>query len=127
MTNPSDRAYTDSHEWLSQINNDDVRIGLTGYAVNQLGDIVFINLPEVGDEVTLGEPLGDVESSKAVSDIFSPVSGTVRAVNEALMDSPEIIKASPYDAWLVEVENVTAAMNTLTPEQYQELCEKGGK
>ena len=87
MNNPANLSYTKSHEWLEELDNDTVRIGLTDFAQESLGDIVFVNLPQVGDEVVAGESLGDVESVKAVSDVFCPVSGTVLAVNEALLDA----------------------------------------
>ncbi len=123
MNNPANLSYTKSHEWLEELDNDTVRIGLTDFAQESLGDIVFVNLPQVGDEVVAGESLGDVESVKAVSDIYSPVTGVVRAVNEELMDAPELINQNPYEAWLVEVENVTERVETLSAEAYELFCQ----
>ncbi len=102
------------------------RVGLTDHAQEALGDLVFVNLPEVGDALTCGEALGDVESVKAVSDVFSPVTGTVKAVNEALLDAPESINADPYGAWLVEVEDITGQEDLLDAAAYEALCAEEG-
>lgn len=102
---PEDLKYTAEHEWVREGNESTVRIGITEYAAEQLGDIVFVSLPAVGDEVTAGDSCGELESTKSVSDVFSPVSGVVTAINQALEDSPEQINADPYgDGWLFEVE-----------------------
>ena len=97
--------YTKSHEWIAK-DGDVATIGLTDYAQSELGDLVFVNLPEEGDEVTVGEAFGDVESVKAASDVYSPVTGTVSAVNEELLDAPESINEAPYDAWLIKVTDI---------------------
>ncbi len=123
MNNPANLSYTKSHEWLEELDDDVVRIGLTDFAQDSLGDIVFVNLPSVGDEVVAGESLGDVESVKAVSDIYSPVTGVVRAINEELLDTPEAINDNPYEAWLVEVENITEREETLSAEGYETFCQ----
>ncbi len=123
MNNPANLSYTKSHEWLEELEDDVVRIGLTDFAQDSLGDLVFVNLPQVGDEVVVGEALGDVESVKAVSDIYSPVTGVVRAVNEDLLDAPEAINESPYEAWLVEVDNITDREETLSAEAYETHCQ----
>lgn len=97
--------YTEEHEWAEPAGGNKVRIGITDFAQCQLGDIVFVEFPEVGDVVQAGEPLGTIESVKTVSDLFSPVSGTVTAVNESLLDSPEAVNEQPYvSGWMVEVE-----------------------
>ena len=115
---PAELKYTKSHEWIKE--EDGVfTIGLTDYAQSALGDIVFINLPEDGDEVTTGEPFSDVESVKAVSDVFSPVTGAVCAVNEALLDDPAQVNESPYEAWLIKVENVSDTEELLDAEAYE--------
>jgi glycine cleavage system H protein len=102
---PEDLKYTTEHEWVREGNESTVRIGITEYAAEQLGDIVFVSLPAVGDEVTAGDSCGELESTKSVSDVFSPVSGTVTAINQALEDRPELVNAEPYgDGWLFEVE-----------------------
>jgi glycine cleavage system H protein len=108
MATPDDRRYTDQHEWALVEHPGDgeqvVRIGITDHAQDALGDIVYVQLPEVGADVAPGEPIGEVESTKSVSDVYTPVAGTVRAVNEALADAPETINSDPYGAgWLVEV------------------------
>jgi glycine cleavage system H protein len=104
---PDDRRYTDQHEWALARGEDGstvVRVGITDHAQDALGDIVFVQLPEVGDEVGPGSPMGEVESTKSVSDVYAPVAGTVAAVNTALADTPEVINADPYgEGWLVEI------------------------
>ena len=103
-TTPDDRRYTDQHEWALVQDGTVVRVGITDHAQDALGDIVFVQLPEVGEEVGPGNPIGEVESTKSVSDVYSPVPGTVSAVNEALTDAPETVNADPYGAgWLVEI------------------------
>lgn len=115
---PAELKYSKSHEWIKE--EDGVfTIGLTDYAQNALGDIVFINLPEEGDEVTAGESFSDVESVKAVSDVFSPVTGTVCAVNEELLDDPAQVNEAPYEAWLIKVENVSGTEELLDAEGYE--------
>jgi glycine cleavage system H protein len=108
MATPTDRRYTDQHEWALVQGNEGagvlVRVGITDHAQDALGDIVFVQLPEVGEEVGPGTPIGEVESTKSVSDVYAPVTGTVTAVNTALADAPETINADPYgDGWLVEI------------------------
>lgn len=108
MATPDDRRYTDQHEWALVQGTDGtatvVRVGITDHAQDALGDIVFVQLPAVGDEVTPGTPIGEVESTKSVSDVYSPVAGIVAAVNEALTDAPETVNADPYGAgWLVDI------------------------
>jgi glycine cleavage system H protein len=101
---PEDLRYTDAHEWVRDLGDGVVRIGITDHAQSQLGDVVFVQLPAVGDAVTAGAAVGEVESTKSVSDIYSPVSGTVTAVNDALEANPELVNSGPYDAgWMIEV------------------------
>ncbi|QAU11405.1 glycine cleavage system protein GcvH [Halorubrum sp. BOL3-1] len=103
---PDDRRYLESHEW-STTGGDAVRIGVSDFAQDELGDVVFVELPEVGDEIAGGEAFGVVESIKAVSDLYAPVSGEIVAVNEELFDRPELVNEDPYgDGWLVEVTPV---------------------
>ncbi|TKX87785.1 glycine cleavage system protein GcvH [Halorubrum sp. SS5] len=100
---PDDRRYLESHEWATT-GGDTVRIGVSDFAQDELGDVVFVELPEVGDEVAAGESFGVVESIKAVSDLYAPVSGEVVAVNEALFDRPELVNEDPYgEGWMLEV------------------------
>ena len=122
MTLQNDRKYTGSHEWLLDLGNGSYRVGLSDFAQNSLGDIVFIDLPQPGDKVTAESSMGDVESVKAVSEVLSPVSGTVTAVNEALSATPEAINADPYGAWLIEVNNVTAFAELMDAAAYEAFC-----
>jgi glycine cleavage system H protein len=103
---PEDLRYTADHEWIgTREGSDALRVGITDFAQDKLGDIVFVQLPEPGTAVEAGQPLGEVESTKSVSEIFSPVTGTVRARNEQLSDEPELINSDPYGSgWLVEIE-----------------------
>ena len=118
---PAELKYSASHEWIKEEDGIFV-IGLTDYAQSALGDIVFINLPEEGDEVTAGESFADVESVKAVSDLVSPVSGTIVAVNEELADAPETLNSDPYGAWIIKVEGVTAQEELLDAAAYEAFC-----
>lgn len=105
MSYPNDFKYSDEHEWISA----DGTVGITQYAAEQVGDIVFVELPKVGDALKAGQPFGVIESVKAVSELFAPVSGKVTAVNDALADSPETISSDPHGAgWLVKVEAADA-------------------
>lgn len=97
-------------------------VGLTDFAQHALGDIVFVNLPQEGDPVTAGEALGDVESVKAVSDVLSPVSGVVKAVNEELLDNPALVNEDPYGAWLIQVEQMTDEEELLDAAAYEAHC-----
>ena len=108
MATPDDRRYTDQHEWALVQGTEGaetvVRVGITDHAQDALGDIVFVQLPAVGDEVGPGSPMGEVESTKSVSDVYAPVPGTVSAVNDALGDAPETLNSDPYgEGWLVEI------------------------
>ena len=114
--------YSKSHEWVKE-EGDIVVIGLTDYAQSELGNLVFVNLPEEDDEVTVGEAFADVESVKAVSDVFSPVSGVVSEINEELLDAPESINEAPYDAWFVKVKDITEKEELLSAEEYKAFVE----
>jgi len=125
MAIPNELRYTKDHEWLKEEDGVAV-IGITDFAQNALGDVVFINLPEAGDEVVAGESFGDVESVKAVSDLLSPVSGIVKAVNEELIDAPEMLNSNPYGAWIIKVEQVTDREELLDADDYETLCAEEG-
>lgn len=114
--------YSKSHEWVKE-EGDEIVIGLTDYAQSELGDLVFVNLPEEGDELIVGEAFADVESVKAVSDVYAPVAGTVSEVNGELLDAPEKINEAPYEAWFVKVTEVTEKEELLTAEEYQAFVE----
>ncbi|OBK55588.1 glycine cleavage system protein GcvH [Mycobacterium kubicae] len=102
---PPDLHYTAEHEWVRRSGDDTVRVGITDFAQSALGDVVFVQLPDVGATVTSGESFGEVESTKSVSDLYAPVSGTVSAVNGDLDGSPDLLNSDPYGAgWLVEIQ-----------------------
>jgi glycine cleavage system H protein len=102
--NPDDVLYTAEHEWVRDVDADTVRVGITDYAQDSLGDIVYVQLPAVGDEVTAGAAMGELESTKSVSDLFAPLSGTVTASNDALESTPELCNSDPYgEGWVVEL------------------------
>ncbi|CQD16082.1 glycine cleavage system protein H [Mycobacterium europaeum] len=111
---PPDLHYTAEHEWVRRSAEDTARVGITDFAQSALGDVVFVQLPEVGTELTAGESFGEVESTKSVSDLYAPVSGTVSAVNADLEGSPQLVNSDPYGAgWLVEVRTAdTAALES---------------
>jgi glycine cleavage system H protein len=114
--NPADLSYTAEHEWVKAV-GESVRIGITDYAQDALGDIVFVTLPAVGTEVGAGQSMGEVESTKSVSDVYAPVAGTVTARNEALDANPELVNSDPYgEGWMVEIapsDGVAAALDGL--------------
>lgn len=120
----SNLMYTKSHEWVEFSDDTTAKIGLSDFAQNSLGSLVFANLPEEGDEVAAGESLGDVESVKAVSDIMSPVSAVVVAVNEEVLDAPEKINEDPYGAWLVEVNEISDKEELMDAEAYEAFCKE---
>lgn len=124
---PEDLKYTEEHEWLAQTEPGTVRIGITDYAQDQLGDVVFVELPKVGAAVEAGAPFGEVESTKSVSEIFAPVAGTVSKVNNVLDDSPELINSDPYgEGWIVEINiaDASALDGLMDAAAYQELTDK---
>ncbi|SHK93543.1 glycine cleavage system H protein [Anaerocolumna jejuensis DSM 15929] len=115
----SSLLFTKTHEWVEFLDETTAKIGLTDYAQKELGDLVFVNLPEEGDEIKAGESIGDVESVKAVSEVYSPISGTVRKVNEELLDHPDLINSEPYEAWFVIFENITDREELMEKEEYE--------
>ena len=121
MTFNPDVKYSKSHEWV-RMDGDVAVIGISDFAQDALGDLVFVNLPQVGDDVTAGEAFGDVESVKAVSDLMSPVTGTVSEINEELLDAPEALNNDPYGAWIIKVENITDTEELLDPAAYEAHC-----
>ena len=125
MLYPTDLKYSKSHEWVKMEDGVAV-IGISDFAQDALGDVVFVNLPGEGDDVTCGEAFGDVESVKAVSDLVSPVTGTVSAVNEELLDAPEMLNSDPYGAWLIKVENVEGSEELLDAAAYEAFCAEEG-
>lgn len=125
MNHPAELKYTKSHEWI-KYEGEVAVVGISDYAQDALGDLVFVNMPEVGDAVTAGEAFGDVESVKAVSDLMCPVSGTVSAINEELVDSPELLNSDCYGAWIIKVENITDTEELLDNVAYEAFCAEEG-
>ena len=125
MTINPDLKYSKSHEWV-RMDGDVAVIGISDFAQDALGDLVFVNLPQVGDEVTAGEAFGDVESVKAVSDLMSPVTGVVCEINEELLDAPENLNNDPYGAWIIKVENVTDQEELMEADVYEAFCAEEG-
>ena len=117
---PSDRKYTKDHEWV-KIEGTEARVGITDYAQKQLGDVVYLELPEVGRTLTRGESFGTVESVKAVSDLYSPVSGEVTEVNRALVEKPELVNKDPYGSWMIAMKVTGGTEDLLDAAQYEEL------
>ena len=125
MNYPAELKYSKSHEWI-KMDGDVAVIGISDFAQDALGDVVFINLPAEGDEVTAGENFGDVESVKAVSDLICPVSGVICAVNEELLDAPEKLNQDAYAAWIIKVENITDQEELLDAAAYEAFCAEEG-
>jgi glycine cleavage system H protein len=126
---PADRRYTKEHEWALKTTPNQVRVGITDFAQKSLGDIVFVELPKVNAKFEAGEPFGTVESVKAVSELYAPLSGTVVAVNEDLNDDPELVNTDPYGAWMIELKvdgNLDAALGRLLDAAaYKKYIEEG--
>ena len=119
MTFPKELRYTETHEWVLFAEDGTAIIGITDYAQDQLGDLVFVNLPEPGDPVTAGESFADVESVKAVSDVLSPVTGEVAEINGGLADEPQKMNEAPYDSWFVKIKNVTDRAALMDADAYE--------
>lgn len=126
MTVPDELRYTEEHEWVDTRSGGAVRIGITEYAQDQLGDVVFVDLPEAGTRVGSGEVFGEVESTKSVSELFAPLDGEITGVNNAVADSPELINSDPYgEGWLIEITPSDAASvdGLLDADAYQKLID----
>jgi len=122
---PANLRYSKEHEWV-EVNGSVARIGITDFAQSELGDIVFVELPEVGGTILIDEPFGSVESVKTVSELYAPVSGKITAVNESLADSPELVNEAPFEgAWMIEVEsNDTSDVEKLmSSEEYEAMIQ----
>ncbi|GEK59484.1 glycine cleavage system protein H [Marinococcus halophilus] len=123
MSVPDELLYSEEHEWVKK-EDGRLRVGVTDFAQSELGDIVFVELPEVGDELEAGEPFGSVESVKTVSELYAPVTGKVVEINEDLDDSPEFVNESPYEkAWMIVVEpsNESELDDLMSPAQYSDM------
>ena len=125
MLYPVDLKYSKTHEWVD-VAGGVATVGISDFAQDALGDVVFVNLPVVGDEVVAGERFGDVESVKAVSDLICPVSGIVCAVNEELDDAPENLNKDPYGAWIIKVKDITGEEELLDAAAYEAFCAEEG-
>ena len=122
---PGDLKYTKEHEWLRQEEDGSVTIGITDHAQSALGDLVYVELPEVGQDVENGGEMAVVESVKAASDVYAPISGTVVEINEGLADDPEKINADPYgDGWIVRLQPSGDAEDTMNPDAYQAFIDE---
>ena len=126
MNFPKELKYSRTHEWVRFQEDGTAYIGITDFAQDQLGDLVFVNLPSAGDTLQAGESFADVESVKAVSDVNAPVSGTVKEVNEALADAPEKMNEAPYDAWFVLAEDITGTEGLMSAEEYEAFIAEEG-
>ncbi|MEG2000713.1 MAG: glycine cleavage system protein GcvH [Evtepia sp.] len=125
MNFPAELKYSKSHEWIKMIDDTTALIGITDFAQKEMGDLVFINLPEEGDTITVKTVFSDIESVKAVSDVISPVTGTVLAVNEDLADAPERLNKDPYGAWIVKVGDITEFEDPLlSASEYEATTKK---
>lgn len=122
MAIPSDRSYTADHEWI-KFDGDVARVGITAHAADALGDIVFVDPPQVGDELTAGEACGEIESTKSVSDLVAPASGEVVEVNDAVVDAPETVNADPYEQGWIYALRVSSQGQTLDAAAYTALLE----
>ena len=112
--------YSKDHEWVRVASDGVAVIGVTEYAAEQLGDVVYVDLPESGDEISAGSEMGEIESTKSVSDLFSPISGTVSEINQAVVDSPELVNSSPFDeGWLLKVRYDALPEDLLSAEDYK--------
>lgn len=123
MGTPKDFRFSKEHEWV-KVEGDKVRVGISDFAQSELGDIVFVELPEVGKKLQVNEPFGSVESVKTVSELYAPISGTIVEVNEQLTDSPELVNESPYEqAWMVviEPEDLSELETLMTADEYDQM------
>jgi len=121
MNFPKELLYSKSHEWVKFLDAATALVGISDHAQDALGDLVFVNLPQENDAIKAGEPFADVESVKAVSDVYSPVTGTVAEINEALLDSPELLNQKPYEAWMIKVVDITDREDLLSAEDYEKM------
>lgn len=127
MTVPDELRYTEDHEWVASRSDSAVRVGITEYAQDQLGDVVFVELPDTGTTVSAGDAMGEVESTKSVSELFAPIDGEVTAVNEAVVNAPELLNSDPYgEGWLLEIAPTDAAAvgDLLDAAAYRKLIEE---
>ncbi|WP_195282795.1 glycine cleavage system protein GcvH [Harryflintia acetispora] len=127
MNVQKDYFYTKSHEWVQFLSESTARVGLSDYAQSEMSDIVFVNLPQEGDLVSVGDSFADVESVKAVSDVYSPLAGEVSAVNEELLDSPQKINEDPYGAWLAEIKDISGKEELMDAAEYEKFLSESAE
>jgi glycine cleavage system H protein len=126
MSTPQNLSYTEEHEWVDAADPAAVTVGITAYAAGALGDVVYVQLPSVGDTLTAGEPCGEIESTKSVSELYAPADGEVVEINEAVVDTPELVNTDPFgDGWLFRFR-VTGALELLDATAYAELTKEEG-
>lgn len=126
MSTPQNLSYTEEHEWVDAADPSAVTVGITAYAANALGDVVYVQLPSVGDTLTSGEPCGEIESTKSVSELYAPANGEVIEINEAVVDTPELVNTDPFgDGWLFRFR-VSGALELLDANAYAELTKEEG-
>ena len=117
-----DRRYTHEHEWVHEVGSGRVRVGITDYAQDALGDVVYVELPAMGSTFARGETMAEVESTKSVAEVYAPLAGTVAALNESLQGHPELVNSDPYgEGWFLELDGVSEEDGLLTAEEYREL------
>jgi glycine cleavage system H protein len=121
MNIPKNLMYTKTHEWIELKEDNVALVGITDFAQSELGDIVYVNLPNEGEEFAAGDIVADIESVKAASDMFMPVTGTISAVNGLLADQPELINQKPYDAWIIEVSGIEDRVEMMNPDEYDKF------
>ena len=126
MNFPAELLYAKTHEWVQMLDDTTALVGISDFAQNSLGDLVFVNLPMVGDSVSAGEALCDVESVKAVSDVISPVTGVIAEVNEELLDAPEKLNEDPYGAWIARIEQITDKAELMDAAAYEAFTQEEG-
>ena len=124
MTFPAELKYTKDHEWLKMLDDTTALVGITDFAQSELGDLVFINLPQEGDEVTKEESFCDVESVKAVSDVMSPVDGVIAEVNTELEDEPQKLNEDPYGAWIAKIKDISVFGELMAADEYEAFVQK---
>lgn len=124
MSRPKEINYLKTHEWVKFIDETTAQVGITDFAQEQLGDIVFVELPEIGQEVTKGDQIAEVESVKTVSNIYTPFTGVISKINDELEDAPESVNEAPFVNWLFEVKEITDKEDVLTAEEYAQVVEE---
>ena len=124
MTFPAELKYTQDHEWIKVLGGDAALVGITDFAQSELGDLVFINLPQEGDEVTAEESFCDVESVKAVSDVMSPCTGVIAEVNTELEDEPQLLNEDPYGAWIAKIKDISSFGELMSADEYEAFVQQ---